>query len=225
MKPIRIAMEMAGVFRPAHIRACIKNEPPEVRRWIRRWRPAPAPPVIKLAVLDFYRARFQPSIFIETGTYEGDTVLAMQDRFRRLYTVELSRDLHQQAVARLAGHRHITALQGDSTDVLPSILKEINEPCFFWLDGHYSGGKTAKGKLNCPLLQELECIVTHPIRHHVILVDDARLLGKQEDYPTVKELAELGGRSGYISELHYDILCLTPAGSPRLGDQLREVIQ
>jgi len=224
MKLLRSLGEIAGVLRPAYLRSCFRGDTPDMRRWIRRGKPAPAPPTIKRAVLDCYRRAFLPPVFVETGTYEGDTVYAFRDRFRQLYTIELSPELHKQALVRLATVGNIRALQGDSAEVLPTILAEIKDPCLFWLDGHYSGGKTAKGKVNCPLLQELALIMAHPIKRHIILMDDARLFGKLEDYPSAGTLVEMGRRGGYDWELHYDILCLIPNGSPKLAPSVLEAV-
>jgi len=217
--------EMIGTFNPAFIRSRQRGDPPDVQKWIRRGRPAPAPPMIKLNVLRFYAQTFMPGIFVETGTYQGDTVYALRNAFRKLYTIELSHELYERARARLETAGNITAYEGDSTAILPQVLEQINEPCLFWLDGHYSGGPTAKGDVNCPLLREIACILSHPVKQHVILMDDARLFGKVQDYPTVAELTEKGRVGGYQSELHCDMLCLTPAGSPALTDRVRSLIE
>jgi hypothetical protein len=42
--------------------------------------------------------------------------------------------------------------------VLPLIIKDLNEPAIFWLDGHYSSGITAKGDKICPIFEELDSI-------------------------------------------------------------------
>ena len=67
----------------------------------------------------------------------------------------------------------------------------MNEPCLFWLDGHYSEGITAKGQLNTPILAELNHILNHSIKDHVILIDDARCFNGLDDYPTIDELKKI----------------------------------
>jgi len=37
-------------------------------------------------------------------------------------------------------------------------LKDIHEPAVIFLDAHYSGGSTARGDTNTPLLDELEIV-------------------------------------------------------------------
>ena len=57
------------------------------------------------------------------------------------------------------GYQHVYILQGDSTHVLSAILGKISQPCLFWLDAHCSGGQTARGELETPIMWELSCIL------------------------------------------------------------------
>lgn len=53
--------------------------------------------------------------------------------------------------------------------------------------GIFSGGVTAKADLNTPISAEIDHIFKHA-KHHVILVDDARLFFSDEaDYPSYSE--------------------------------------
>jgi hypothetical protein len=108
------------------------------------------------------------------------------------------------------------------------ILSSINEPILFWLDGHYSGGETAKGEANTPILKELEFILRHPIKNHVILIDDARCFIGENDYPTLRELAVFV--SGINNELNFtvenDIIRITPEKNPEnLPSAYREPVR
>ncbi len=58
--------------------------------------------------------------------------------------------------------------------MLGEVLKQINEPVTFWLDGHYSGGRTAMGAKSTPLIEELTTIENHHVKTHTILIDDLR---------------------------------------------------
>ena len=84
--------------------------------------------------------------------------------------------------------------------VLPQVLSQIDTPCLFWLDGHYSGGVTGMGDEVSPVLSELRDILAHPTQGHVILIDDARCFRSEEGYPELKEVETLvacegGGRT------------------------------
>ena len=164
----------------------------EVQRVLREWeqqgRPVPPPPVYKQVTLRTYARQFGLQVLIETGTYLGDTVEASKDQFRRIYSIELSMDLAKLTKKRFQQEAHITILQGDSEEVLPAILSEIQGPCLFWLDGHYSEGITALGKSVTPILGELETILAHPVQDHVLLIDDARNFRHENSHPTLEEL-------------------------------------
>ena len=159
-----------------------------VRNWNKKANPIPVPNAIKQRTIKEYAKIFSVETFIETGTYLGDMVNAVMDTFNKIYSIELDKTLYEQAKKKFSKHHNISILHGDSSKVLPVILADISEPCLFWLDGHYSGGITAKGDFNTPIMQELNCILDHTIRGHVILIDDAREFNGYNDYPTIEEL-------------------------------------
>ncbi len=76
----------------------------------------------------------------------------------------------------------------NSAEKLREILADLSEPALFWLDGHYSGGDTARGTLDTPILQELDLILQQPDPGHVLLIDDARCFGTDPAYPSVDRL-------------------------------------
>ena len=63
---------------------------------------------------------------------------------------------------------------GDSSEVLENITKDINHKITFWLDGHFSGDHTAKGKKISPIIEELNQIHNHQRNDHTIMIDDLR---------------------------------------------------
>jgi hypothetical protein len=129
--------------------------------------------------------------FIETGTFLGDMAGYASHLFQRVHTIELSPDLARRAVARFAAVPHVTVHEGDSGQILPDLLATINSSCLFWLDGHYSGGITARGKRDTPIAAELEAIAGHPIGPHAVLIDDARVFGTDAAYPVLEEVFAL----------------------------------
>jgi hypothetical protein len=117
--------------------------------------------------------------FIETGTYFGETIFAAEPYFENLYTIELSKELHQSTSLKYTGSK-ITFIQGDSSLKLLELLPNIEGRSIFYLDGHYSGGVTAKGKKDCPLYEELELIMKLHQDNCIVIIDDARLFEKKE---------------------------------------------
>lgn len=127
-------------------------------------------------------------VFIETGTYLGGTVDALKDLVGEIHSIELNDNLFKQAVEKFKGHSHIFLHHGDSSDLLEGIIPD--EPCLFWLDGHYSAGITSKGKLYTPIRKELDIVLNHR-PDHTILIDDAQYFTGDNDYPTVNEIMVL----------------------------------
>jgi hypothetical protein len=158
------------------------------RAWERQGRPSPPPHIVKEELIKDYAKTFNTQILIETGTYLGDMVHAMKKSFSRIISFELDHNLATQAQQRFANDPHVEIVEGDSGKLLDEHLATINAPCLFWLDGHYSGGITAKGALETPIKNELTAILSHPVNGHVILIDDARCFTGENDYPTLDEL-------------------------------------
>lgn len=151
----------------------------------------PMPHYGKFCVVREYAERFQLRVFVETGTYQGDMPYDMVPYTDRIFTIELSPNLYKKAKQRFAGYSGIEALCGDSSELLPGILGQVDSACLFWLDAHYSGGKTAKGTLDCPIISELESIFAHSRSNdHVVLIDDARCFDGTSDYPEMTGLKE-----------------------------------
>ena len=128
---------------------------------------------------------------VETGTFLGNTIKAVKNEFKEIYSIELDRSLYIQAKNRFKKFKHINIKFGDSSEKLPEILSKIESQCLFWLDAHYSGKNTSKTEVETPIINELRCIINHPIKNHIILIDDANKFTGQNDYPTIKEIKKM----------------------------------
>ena len=117
-------------------------------------------------------------------------IFALRKRFKTIVSVELSKELCMKAQVRLGGFSNVSILQGDSSRILPVVLHSLAEPTLFWLDGHYSAGITALGEQETPVSAEVEAVLAHPVRGHVILIDDARNFDGTHDYPTLSSLRD-----------------------------------
>ena len=115
------------------------------------------------------------AVFIETGTYKGDSVAAVRPVFRELHTCELSPELHAAAKLRFEDDPAVHCHLGSSPDRLRSLaVLHARHPVMYWLDAHWcSGNQTAGQESQCPLLDELEAIA--PLHtESVVWIDDAR---------------------------------------------------
>ncbi len=163
--------------------------------------------------------KFSCDIFIETGTYCGDTVNVSRPYFDSIISIELSKDLHNRNKERFKNVPNVVLHNGDSEKLLEEILKSIDkERILFWLDAHYSGIGTATGKTSCPLMGELEAIANHSHKNHCILIDDASLFGKDPDYPKLDQVIQFLKKinNNYEISVNNNIITAVPccSGSP-----------
>lgn len=158
--------------------------------WEAKGKPVPPPHIVKQRVLRDYARRYDLKVLVETGTYKGEMVEALKGDFERIYSIELSRELHEKAVKRFSGSKHIEIIHGDSGIEIGKLLERLNQPTLFWLDGHYSSGVTARGNKDTPISEELQHIFSSEHKHDVVIIDDARLFGSDPGYPTIEELSD-----------------------------------
>lgn len=115
-------------------------------------------------------------IFVETGTFTGDTIELVKNHFQKIYTVELSPSYYEAALVRFQSHHNVTAKHGDSADVLTNLQQALrNTSVLYYLDAHWCMAEDVAGGISqCPLIRELRAIESLNIGS-VIIIDDARL--------------------------------------------------
>lgn len=148
--------------------------------------------------IDYLNQYAKGEIFVETGTYMGDTVrLAKQYGFKTIHSIELNDELYEKNKRDFADDISIKLWHGDSVECMPRILDTIHDEATFWLDAHASGPLVGGQYGPCPLELELRAIAgkellklvqgqmkrmidRRPINTHTIFIDDRRLMGTQE---------------------------------------------
>ncbi len=187
------------------------KERQETKHWEKGGRVGPPPGLFKRRTIIEYGKDYSIEILVETGTYLGDTVAATRHAMKMVYSIELDESLYRQAKSRFEKDRNVSILHGDSGTILPKLASEIEEPILFWLDGHYSGGTTAKGSRDTPIVSELQAIRQRPLLD-VILIDDARLFVGMNDYPTMTEMRGMIGQwfPNHRFDMKDDIIRITP---------------
>lgn len=170
------------------------------------------PQFLKQRIIKNYAGKYKLQIFIETGTYLGTTVDAAKNVFSKVYSIELDRKLYQRAKKKFSKYKNIQIIHGDSSIILPKLLKKMDQPCLFWLDAHFSKGITAKGRKDTPIWEELTTILNHKIKNHVILIDDADSFSGKNDYPSVLKVRKIVLKKGNYSSLQIkdNIIRITP---------------
>jgi hypothetical protein len=178
-----------------------------IQSWIDSGKKGLTPHVIKQEAIRDLQKKFSINTLVETGTFMGEMVYAQRDHFKKIISIELSKELYQVARKRVRKFKHIEIINADSGKFLNSLVSEISVPAIFWLDGHYSGFETAKGELETPIKQELDAIFKSKL-DHIVLIDDARLFVGQNGYPTIDELKKyvLSVKSDYAFLVEDDII-------------------
>lgn len=184
----------------------LKNER---REWIQRQYASPSLAHIKRAVL--LRLGFPGAVWVETGTFMGDTAALLAAHSNAVYTIEPDRALHEKAAARFADGSKVKALHGLSEEVFPTLLPTLSGTVNFWLDGHYSGGITHQGPTDCPVRDELQNIENNLSRYAkvAVLIDDVRCfdssIPEYADYPDVDYLVDWARKNNLVWHIEHDI--------------------
>jgi hypothetical protein len=191
-------MDQHGVKRAAKVIA-----------WVQSGYSMPAPSLVKWSVLARYG---DPSgVWVETGTYFGDTTAYLARTARKVVTIEPDQQLAERAAARFANQSNVVVLHGTSEEVLPGLLRDLDGPVSFWLDGHFSGGVTFQGPVDTPIGAELAEIERYleGVSSANILVDDFRCFDPENPdyraYPPKQWLVDWAVRNGLRWTVEQDI--------------------
>jgi hypothetical protein len=185
---------------------------PDYWYWMLRGQPVRSPHLLKQRTVREYAQLYGLRVLVETGTYYGEMVAAMKDRFDEIHSVEFDSNLALRSQEKFARWPHIHIFQGDSQYVVPELLSSLTRPALFWLDAGYYGWAGLQGDKQ-RLTTELEAILSHPVKEHVVLMDDARGLNGQNGAPTVEQIKQRieSAFPGRKVEVKHDILRVTPA--------------
>lgn len=188
-----------------------KDRRNEEREWAQRGYAMPSPAHIKRAVL--LRHATGAETWVETGTFLGDTAALLAQHARAVHTIEPDPALYEQAARRFHQDPKVRVIRGLSEEVLPGLLASLSGPVNFWLDGHYSGGITHQGPIDCPVRQELQAIADH--RHRfarlTVLIDDLRCFAADRQpeyaaYPSLDFLVDWARDQQLHWHIEHDIL-------------------
>jgi len=176
--------------------------------WRLRGSPQPkVPHLVKQRALTGFARQFNLHVLVEGGTNLGNMINVQKNRFREIYSIERDDYLARRAAKKFAPWPHIHLFHGDSAEWMPKIVQSLKEPALFWLDAHW-------GAESAPIRRELRCIYAHPMKNHVLLIDDARYFTGQGDYPSISDLRAQATREypGSVVESQDDIIRIyTPA--------------
>ena len=175
--------------------------------WVRRDFVGHSPHFIKLKILDTAKS---VDLWIETGTYRGDTTLYLGGRGCPVISFEPSVELASSARSKFLSHPNIQIVNALSEDRLDEILTEVS-PNLGHLAGHFSDGTTYCGPQQTPITSELKIIAQHLPRFGTvtIFVDDFRsFVNGQTDYPAPSSLTKWADQNGFAWNIQHDIFIM-----------------
>jgi len=165
------------------------------------------PPQILAELMELSGAR----LFVETGTYLGNTALLASELFRAVITIENDTRYIDKARTRCMNKSNILVIFGDSAEELVEIAKSIRRPAIFWLDAHIMRGENGKPG-DCPVLEELDAL-RQVNGDSYIMIDDASIYASErKGWPSLEEVKDKLGETHNV-RVAEDVI----VGIPRNG--------
>ena len=107
--------------------------------------------------------------FVETGTLYGEGVeYAIKQGFEEIHSIEIEPTLYNQAKEKFKSFPQVSIHQGNSHEVLKTLLPKLKGNITFWLDAHFPGADAhlvpydqclnLEPSVNLPLEKEIELI-------------------------------------------------------------------
>lgn len=164
----------------------------------------------KREIIRQYGQKYGLRTFIETGSADGNNIIALNDDFDFLITVELDVDNYHQVARNTLYLPKIRPWWGDSEIVLPYLMQIVQGPALIFLDAHWNG-KVVGMAGHTPVRTELEHAL-HGNANHVILIDDVHQFGSDPDYPLLEWVESFvkERRPGHRFSVADDIIRITP---------------
>ena len=175
----------------------------------------PFPQFVKEKVFEEYN--LDNSIWIETGTYRGDSTAYLSKISDFVYSIEPSKKYFNLSSKNLKAIKNIELINDISENGIKTILDSIDtrRNVCFWLDGHFSGADTYKGQEDTPIMKELHLIANYfdKFINFRILIDDFRLFdfsykAKKEKYPDKSELIKWAEKNNLQWSISRDIFLI-----------------
>ncbi|MFC1481293.1 hypothetical protein ACFL6E_03495 [Candidatus Neomarinimicrobiota bacterium] len=129
-------------------------------------------------------------VFIESGTYKGNTTFLASRYFEDVFSIESEKDIFLSTEKRFAKNSRIKLWHSKSEEVLHELLSLSGDRrCTFWLDSHPM--EPTPG-LDAGINAELGIIKEHGRRNdHIILIDDYPfIIDEEPGYPTIDIVVE-----------------------------------
>ncbi len=152
------------------------------------------------------------AIWIETGTYLGETTEVLRKIAKFVYSIEPGPQLFADACEQFKHQANVVIVYGLSENILPRLLPLLQGNICFWLDGHYTDELTFKGPQDTPIADELACIGDNISRmsNVVVMIDDIHLFNGEQHiygpYPRLDEITDWAQKHNLSWHIEHDIL-------------------
>ena len=185
-----------------------------LKNWKNRNFSTPSPDVIKHQVL--IKNNLNNSLWIETGTYYGNTTKVLSKISKKTVSIEAQKDLYDSSKKNLSNLGNVEIILGKSEDLLEKVISEnldFENICIY-LDAHLcqdhlKNTKTFGTEIDAtPILREMELIkkFLKSFKKVNILIDDIRLFnGSFQNYPSKDFLVEWCKENDFLREIEHDI--------------------
>jgi len=188
------------------------------RKSLKNWRARnfspPSPDVIKHQIL--MNNNLKDSLWIETGTYYGETTKLLSKISKKTISIEADKNLFETSNRILKKFKNVEILNGKSEDLLDKVIsKNLNfKNVCIYLDAHLCQDHLKNTKTfgnedtATPILNELEIVSKYvsSFEKIVVLIDDIRLFqGKFQNYPNKNTLVNWCKENDFLWEIEQDI--------------------
>ena len=190
------------------------NNRKSIKNWRSRNFSPPSPDVIKHQVL--VSNNLNESLWIETGTYYGETTKLLSKISKKTISIEADKNLYETSKKKLKDLKNVEILNGKSEDLLNKVISEnldFKNICIY-LDAHLCqdhlrNTKTFGSETTAtPILNELEVVSKYIINFEkiVVLIDDIRLFqGSFQNYPNKNALVDWCKENNFLWEIEHDV--------------------
>lgn len=171
----------------------------------------PAPHSVKMGVLE--RLGYRNAVWIESGTYHGETAAHLSQLGFLVHTIEPEPQLFRAAQSRFATDPNVVVHHGTASDLLTQLLIPKISPVNIWLDGHYSGPGTYRAnQQDAEVMAELQ-IIDSGIGGGLckVFIDDVRLFTDSHrslGYPNLDQVVDWARKRHWQWLIELDILVL-----------------
>ena len=187
-----------------------------LNNWYKRNFSSPSPEFVKHQIIK--KNNLQKSLWIETGTYYGDTTKILSDIAEKVISIESDKRLYDLAIKKFENSKKINVINGESQNLLQDILKNesYKNLCLF-LDAHtcldhITNKLISKNEtLETPIMIELNIIESYikKFNNVNILIDDIRLFdGKTKNYPNINEIVDWARKNNSSWFIEHDIVII-----------------